>query len=106
CILLEKKNFLDSISAFQLAKRYGANESDLEKKIEFVNKQIKQQSKIVSNNTFRDSLSRFKLSSFTIAALVVVLISIFVWFFVDISTLNSIKKFFSRLLYSYFGDLW
>ncbi|KAF0561632.1 RNA polymerase II-associated protein 3 [Gigaspora margarita] len=106
CILLEKKKFLDSISAFQLAKRYGANESDLEKKIEFVNKQIKQQSKIVSNNTFRDSLSRFKLSSFTIAALVVVLISIFVWFFVDISTLSSIKKFFSRLLYSYFGDLW
>ncbi|CAG8467927.1 10224_t:CDS:2, partial [Dentiscutata heterogama] len=71
CVLLEKRNFVESISAFQLAKRYGAKESDLEKKIEFVNKQIKQQSKNVSNNTFRNSLSRFKLSSFTITALVV-----------------------------------
>ncbi|CAG8448344.1 4434_t:CDS:2 [Scutellospora calospora] len=34
CVLLEKKKFQDSISAFQLAKRYGAQESDLEKKID------------------------------------------------------------------------
>ncbi|CAG8452139.1 28817_t:CDS:2 [Dentiscutata erythropus] len=107
CVLLEKKNFVESISAFQLAKRYGAaKESDLEKKIEFANKQIKQQSKNVSNDTFRIFLSRFRLSSFTITALVVVLISIIAWFFFDISVFNYFKDFFYWLLNSYFGDIW
>ncbi|CAG8535297.1 20293_t:CDS:2 [Racocetra persica] len=108
CILLEKNKFHDSISAFQLAKHYGAQETDLDKKIDYANKQIRQQNKNISNNnnTFRNPLTRFNLSLFTIGAFVVVLISIIAWFFVDISTFNSFKNFFSWLLTSYFGDIW
>ncbi|CAG8487256.1 1739_t:CDS:2 [Cetraspora pellucida] len=108
CILLEKNKFHNSISAFRLAKHYGAQESDLEKKIEYVNKQIRQQNKNVSNNnnTFHNLLPKFNFSLFTTSVFLVVLISIIAWFFVDISIFNSFKKFFLWLLDSYFGDIW
>jgi len=87
CILLEQRKYNEAFAALQLAKHYGAEDTDLSKKIDLARKKLR-------NST------NLKLIIMSVA---VTIISVLLLYFIEF---EQIKNFIYWLFSNYFGDFW